>query len=36
MIKKLLIVLITTLALNTFANAGSNEELILKKMNHQK
>ena len=31
MIKKLLIVLITTLALNTFANAGSNEELILKK-----
>ena len=31
MIKKLLIVLITTLALNTFANADSNEELILKK-----
>ena len=30
MIKKLLIVLITTLALNTFANADSDKELILK------
>tara|TARA_B100000963_G_C22439123_1_gene585723 strand:- start:76 stop:864 length:789 start_codon:yes stop_codon:yes gene_type:complete len=31
MIKKLLLILITTLALNTFANAGSDGELILKK-----
>tara|TARA_Y100000816_G_C26044720_1_gene547419 strand:+ start:245 stop:1033 length:789 start_codon:yes stop_codon:yes gene_type:complete len=30
MIKKLLIILITTLALNTFANADSDKELILK------
>ena len=31
MVKKLLLIIITTLALNTFANAGSDNEVILKK-----